>query len=383
MRRHIGCSADCCAGAPPFDYLKNERSHKTLFGFHEDPLGDIMIYPLVSIILLNWNGWSDTIECLESLYQLNYPNYILIVVDNDSTNDSIEKIKEYAKGNLRVKSKFVKYYKKSIPLIILEGNNIERESNVIRENEKRYGNLNKKLILIKNKKNYGFAKGSNIGIKYALKCLNPEYILLLNNDTIVYPGFLSDIVNSSINQNRVGIIGPKINYYSDPLVPTPTGLPGFIGKSGFHRTVNPRDNKPIECDFITGCCYLIPTDIAYRVSFDEDFFLLWEDMDFCCQIRNLDLKIIYIPNIVIYHKLAQSRGAKSKISTYYENRNMLLYLKKNRKLFSIYIPIIYFILLLIPGRILIYVLNNDYDNIKAMFKGIRDFVNGDFGEVKL
>ena len=76
--------------------------------------------PRVSIIILNWNGWKDTIECLESVYQITYPNYDVIVVDNGSENESVEKIKEYAEGKLPVKSLFFEYSMKNKPLRVIE-----------------------------------------------------------------------------------------------------------------------------------------------------------------------------------------------------------------------------------------------------------------------
>ncbi|MCE5214153.1 MAG: glycosyltransferase, partial [Methanobacterium sp.] len=102
--------------------------------------------PKVTIVIVNWNGWEDTIECLKSLYHVNYTNFNIIIVDNHSQDDSVKKIKDYIE--------------------------------------------NKKLILIVNDENYGFAEGNNIGIRYAQKNFNPDYILLLNNDTIVDKEFL-------------------------------------------------------------------------------------------------------------------------------------------------------------------------------------------------
>jgi GT2 family glycosyltransferase len=99
-------------------------------------MSDTMTKPLVSIILLNWNGYEDTLEALESLYQINYPSYNVIVADNNSTNDSIEKIKEYAQGNIKVETKFTKYIdNKPISLTILEEG----------EFEVRINNINKKV----------------------------------------------------------------------------------------------------------------------------------------------------------------------------------------------------------------------------------------------
>jgi len=167
--------------------------------------------PSVSIIILNWNGWSDTVECLESIYHLNYSNYQVIVVDNNSSDDSIRKINDYARGNLEVKSNFFKYDPTDKPIEIVQysGKNTEQA---------KFPTYKKQLMIIENKKNYGFAKGNNIGIKYALKNLNPDYILLLNNDTVVDKDFLRILVQEGENNSETGLLGPKMYYYDNPDV---------------------------------------------------------------------------------------------------------------------------------------------------------------------
>ena len=127
-------------------------------------------YPKVSVIILNWNGWKDTIECLESLYKINYPNYNVVLVDNASTDNSILNIKDYCNGQLKVESKFFTYETENKPIKLLEFT----EEDIKNITSEKYSDLikdssNKILNLIKNQDNYGFAKGNNIGIAYALK----------------------------------------------------------------------------------------------------------------------------------------------------------------------------------------------------------------------
>ena len=115
--------------------------------------------PKVSIIILNWNGWKDTIECLESLYQISYPNYDVLVVDNGSEDESIEKIKEYAEGKAKVESKFFEYNPENKPIKIIEYTREDAEAGGGKEKEIMDLPSNRKLIIIKNEKNYGFAGG--------------------------------------------------------------------------------------------------------------------------------------------------------------------------------------------------------------------------------
>ena len=118
--------------------------------------------PKVSIIILNWNGWEDTIECLESLYQITYPNYDVIVVDNGSEDESIEKIKEYTEGKNRVESKFFEYSCENKPIKIIEYTREEAEAGGGKKKEIENLPPNKKLIIIKNEKNYGFAASDDV-----------------------------------------------------------------------------------------------------------------------------------------------------------------------------------------------------------------------------
>lgn len=167
-----------------------------------------MKYPRVSIIIINWNGWKDTIECLESVYQIDYPNFDVIVVDNNSLDDSLEKIKEYSSGKLLVESDFFCYKAENKPLHIAEYMEDETLSNI----------KGPDLIIIKNKGNLGFPGGNNIGINFALKHYAPNYLLLLNNDTVVHPGFLTELILEGEYNKDVGILGPKIYYYDNPDV---------------------------------------------------------------------------------------------------------------------------------------------------------------------
>jgi len=190
-------------------------------------------YPKVSIIILNWNGWEDTIECLESLYQITYPNYDVIVVDNGSEDESIEKIKEYAEGNIEVESKFFEYSDRDKPIKIIEYKREEAEAGGGKEEDIADLPSNKRMIITKNEKNYGFAEGNNIGMRYALKALNPEYVLLLNNDTVVDKEFLGELVKVWESDEKIGIVG--LRFITMIGVKKELGLPGqksFFGWEG-------------------------------------------------------------------------------------------------------------------------------------------------------
>ena len=134
-------------------------------------LTQISSIPKVIIIVLNWNGLDDTLECLESLININYSNYEILVVDNGSD------LNEY---NILLK----KYIDK--------------------------------IHFIRNNKNYFFSEGNNIGIRYVIKKFNPDYVMLLNNDVIVENNFLIELIKVAEEDCSIGILSPFIYWYEKP-----------------------------------------------------------------------------------------------------------------------------------------------------------------------
>lgn len=282
----------------------------------------------VSIIILNWNGWKDTLECLESLYQINYSNYDVIVVDNNSKDNSIEKIREYCQGKLIAKSDFFDYNSENKPLNIVEYTETEIKS---LENY----DSNNDLIIIKNDKNYGFAEGNNIGIRYALNTLNPDYILLLNNDTVVDKEFLKEIVEVAKTNPKIGFVGPKIYYYDfngDKNVINFAGskLSLWNGKT-HHIGLNEVDfgqyNKVKKVDYAEGSCLLVKARIIEKIGLiDKSYFMYWEENDWCMRGYKKGYESFYAPKSKIWHKVSSSDI--SGIKNYYMTRNRIWFMKK-------------------------------------------------------
>ena len=138
----------------------------------QEKIVDERVPPRVSIIILNWNGWRDTIECLESVFQIDYPNYYVIIVDNGSENESLVKIKDFCLGKIQNPSSLFKYSLDNKTVKVLDYTRQDAESGGGNEDLISYLPSNKRLILIKNEKNYGFSEGNNIAIRYALNALN-------------------------------------------------------------------------------------------------------------------------------------------------------------------------------------------------------------------
>lgn len=288
-------------------------------------------WPTVAIIILNWNGWKDTIECLESLYQIKYQNYYVILVDNDSEDDSVEKIKEYAEGKIKVISDFFAYSKDNKPIKIIEYT--REEAAIAREINREIYNLylNKIIMIIKNEKNYGFAEGNNIGIRYALSAINPKYILLLNNDTVVDQNFLIELVKVAESDERIGIMNPEIRFYTKPdKIQFIGGNIDWLGLS-FKKQEREAENaitskgRIINTERASGACMLIKTNIIRSIGgLSAEYFFQCEDTDYCIRASKCKWKIVCTRDSIIWHKVSVSLNKVSENKIRYFIRNSFI-----------------------------------------------------------
>jgi len=259
--------------------------------------------PLVSVIVLNYNGLEHLKECFDSLNNLNYKNTEFILIDNNSKDNSVEFIK--------------KNYKK-VKIIQLE-------------------------------KNYGFAQGNNIGVSHA----NGKYIVLLNNDTVVDINWLSELVKVAEQSKYIGIVGSKNYYYNDKTKISfaiggfdKFGDPKFIG-------LNEKDNKllnnQMEVFWICGASLLFRRELYKKINlFDPLYFIYYEDVDFCWRALISGYKVVYAPKSFLYHKIGMAIK-DNKIKKYWVRRNKLRTILKNYEIKTIIkiLPWIFFQWLLI------------------------------------
>lgn len=302
----------------------------------------------VSIIIVNWNGWQDTLECLDSLKKIIYQNYEVIVIDNGSENDSVSQLKNY-----------------------------------LAENNPPVGGHNSRFIILDS--NLGFAGGNNIGIKYALNS-GADYVLLLNNDTIVAPDFLDELVRAGEIDARCGILGPKIYFESDKnRIWFGGGCFSWFG-GGRHLEYgaidkDPADKKTKEVDYMTGCCFLIKRAAIENIGLlNEDFFLYYEDTEWSLKARKNGYKIIYVPSSHIWHKVSRStKPETNKKVFYYHLRNALL-LSKLRAPKHILAGIYAWSVLCYFKQILkIALVPSKKEAAEMIMQGIEDFYKGKFG----
>lgn len=243
-------------------------------------------YPFVSIIILNWNGSKLTTECISSLFNDHYKKKEIIVVDNGSTDDSVRIIKT------------------------------------------RFPNIE----IIENKKNYGYAKGNNIGIK---KCLSrkSELILILNNDTIIKNNILLPLIKQIKNSKKIGIVCPKIfdlnnriNSFGARIDFDAGDCPG-IG-SGEKDSIKFSKRKFV--DAAAGSCMLIRTEVFRKIGLiPEDYFLYYEETDFSLKARRAGFNIVVEPKASIIHRVGGSTNPNtSTLYRYYITRNRFLFMKR-------------------------------------------------------
>jgi GT2 family glycosyltransferase len=294
-----------------------------------------MILPKVSIIIVNWNGWRDTVECLESLGQITYSNYEVILVDNGSTDESLLRLKEYADGTLQAESPFFTYSPNNKPITIFECTKEEAESTLGTEGS--FLSPKEKLIVIKNGQNYGFAEGSNIGIRIAL-ARESSYVLLLNNDVVVDASFLTELVLASERDERIGFAGPKVYFYNYSGRADVINFAGgvFCVWTGSARHIGLKQidqgqfNKMRLVDFIEGSCILARTEAIWKTGFlRADYFAYWEDVEWCLRGAELGYKAGYVSKARIWHKVGASKKEKSISSYYYDARNLLWLVKSH------------------------------------------------------
>lgn len=335
--------------------------------------------PSVTIIVLNWNSWKDTIECLESLFQIDYNNYNIIVVDNHSKNDSINKIKEYAKGKIKVKSKFFRFNGDNKPISLIELTE-QRTREIVNgenwdENETKILKLkpNEKLILIKNDDNYGFAKGNNIGMRFAMNTFSPDYFLLLNNDTAVEPSFLTRMVAAGDDNKQVGIIGPKIPYYDKPNKNWfCKGIINWFSINIAYHGEKCKGNNTSN-DYITGCAPLIKKEVIEKIGYlNEKLFLYFEDVEYSVRAKEKSYDLLVEPGAVVYHKVsATSYSFILSKAQYYFSRNRIWFVKKYcpRKYLPISLMFLYLRLFLAVG---FFALKRERKTVAAIFKAYSD-----------
>ena len=291
----------------------------------------------IAIILLNWNNSHYTIDCVNSLLNTTYQNKKIIIVDNFSNDNSVNKIK----------TKFPD------------------------------------IKIIQNKSNLGFAGGNNVGIKYAIKN-KFDFIMLLNNDTVVKNTFIEPLVDSF--KKNVMAVQPLILNYPDSNTIWNNG--GSINSLfGIFKTIN--KNKSInliknfnkkETEWISGCCFMIRSSVIDEIGIlDDNFFVYYEDVDWSIRITEKKYKILIVPSSIIYHfeggswktKKKNKEGYISPYTHYLNIRNHIYLIKKHKNMFIIPSSVFFQIFKIISYS-LYFLLRLRFSKLKMVWKGLWD-----------
>ncbi len=269
-------------------------------------------YPKIAIIVLNYKKWQDSIRCLESIQQIDYPNYQMIVVDNGSNNESVEKIKEWAEGKIKVDSEYVEYRKDLKPVFYVEYDKETAEKGGISKLEKvlkKYPS-NRRLVIIQTSKNLGFSGGNNVGIRYAV-LINAQGVLLLNPDVIIVSkNLIYEMFKTKEIFDEAYCIGPRVidKYGKDQ---SPLRQPNF-GEEIIRLLISPfkkinfviktDKNNPVEVERIAGCCMFFDTRFFKEIGLlDENVFLYGEEAIISSMIKRKRKRIIFLPTVEVLH----------------------------------------------------------------------------------
>lgn len=288
--------------------------------------------PKVTVIILNWNGKEDTIECIESVRNMIYPNYEILIVDNGSTDGSQEAFRQ-------------KY---------------------------------PDIILIESAENFGFAEGNNIGIRYALK-KGTKYILLLNNDIVVDRTFLDELVKQAEMEQKVGIVGPKIYFYHEPNKIFSAGVKINLWTGGasliWHNQIDKGQLEDVkEVAYVPGAAILIKKGVIEKIGLlDAKYFFYYEEADWCARAKKAGYSVICVPKAKIWHKISSTAKKIKGFSLYYLTRNRFLFMKKNSTKIQFLSFLSYFFtkdaMLTTASLIFLY---RDLRLLKIFYKGIHD-----------
>ncbi|MCK5209320.1 MAG: glycosyltransferase family 2 protein, partial [Cyclobacteriaceae bacterium] len=283
--------------------------------------------PLISIITINYNNISVTLDLLLSIRECIYTNLEVIVVDNGSDLDPTEMIM------------------KNYP----------------------------EVIAIRSSKNLGFAGGNNLGIRYA----NGEFIFFVNNDTLFEENVIVELIKPFYQDEKIGIISPKVIYYETPNIIQYAGATEINSLTGRNKIVGQGENDNNELFksdftyFAHGAAMIIRKCLVEKVGiFPEVFFLYYEELDYSYRTRKTGFKIYFNSKAVIYHRVSYSVGEDSPLKVYYMTRNRIMFMQRNFTGIRFIIFILFFILFTIPKNSFNYIISGRKDLLSSFYKAI-------------
>ncbi|AHM63626.1 family 2 glycosyl transferase [Flammeovirgaceae bacterium 311] len=283
--------------------------------------------PLVSIVILSYNQLKVSCEFLDSCRALSYDNYEIIMVDNASAEDPTQLIK--------TNYPYVRF--------------------------------------IRNEQNLGFAGGNNIGIAAA----KGDYIFIVNNDTEVTPDLLDKLLEPFQKDPAIGVVSPKIKYFSNPTLIQYAGYTAmnpFTGQAvaiGHKQEDQGQHDKSGYTNFAHGAAMMVKKEVIEKVGAMPDiFFLYYEELDWAEQIKRAGFKIYYQAEGEIFHKESVSVGKESPLKAYYHTRNRVLFMRRNTSPFQFTLFSLFLVTCVIPKGLLKYILKRQPIHLKNFIRGL-------------
>ncbi len=345
-----------------------------------------MEWPRAAIVVLNWNGWPDTIDCLESLQRLTYPNYQVILVDNGSTDDSVERIKAWAEGEVPGG------FRPAVapgpkPVAVAEYTREEAERGGLPTPEAALGAMDspRRLVLIRNATNLGFGSGTNVGLRYAVE-RRYEYIGPLNNDTSAPPEYLSRLIGTLDRHGEFMAISPKILYADDPgRVFYAGGWASLwcssVGYVGHQQRDREAWRGVHETTFISGCCFVGRRNLFESIGFfDEDFFFGYDEVAYSHVARRRGFAVGVDLDVVMFHKHGRSYGNREPFRVYHNTKNHVLMLRKYGSVFEQMAGLQIYSLVL-AKLFFLWGVTGRFSLIAAALHGVYDCLRGEYGRL--
>ncbi|HXW01692.1 MAG TPA: glycosyltransferase family 2 protein, partial [Anaerolineae bacterium] len=296
-----------------------------------------MHQPYVITIILNTNRRDDTLDCLTSLAQNTYQNHKVIVLDNASSDGSVEAI--------------------SLKFPAVE--------------------------IISLTENRGYAGNNNVGIEAAM-AQQADWVFVLNEDTILDPECIAHLIEVGESDPKVGIVGPLVYHYDEPNVLQSAG--GHLSRywEGSHIGQNEVDsgqfNQPRKVDWISGCAILVRREVIEQVGMlDERFFYYWEETEWCLRTNRSGWRIVHVPQAKLWHKGVQRDYRPKPSVTYYSTRNRFLMLAKHHAPLTTWLVAWLQILRILVSWTIKPKWRPMHQHRNAMWRGIVDFLRHRWG----
>lgn len=290
-------------------------------------------YPKVYISLVNYNSWNETIECVKSILDSDYPSFDIVIVDNKSTNKSVGQIDNWLNLN-STEHVLLDYRSERNSLEFAKIYSIRHITSV---------GTKANIIFIASSVNTGFAGGNNLALEYMYTKQDVDFVWLLNNDTVIDKNSLSYQIKfyRENADKRIGILGSKIRYYHAPDTIQCIGGSSYNRWTGYSKQkgnnqldTGQYDSKIEKLDLIVGASMLIKSDFIKLVNYlDEDYFLYFEEQDLAKIASDNNYFIDYSVKSIVYHKEGKTIGAsglqgKTLFSDFYYTRSKILFTYK-------------------------------------------------------